>query len=362
MPAEQAEGMPGTHTGLRLGLTERIPGMRVLTWYGDDLYAAKGYELLCGRFLDGHLNWKRLGGYRPPVWRSLTRRTRLSFRLVRDGFHALAVLSSGHLIGAVPGAIVTLAPGESDCKITHRITRGTRPLHITATLDGRVFFGEYFDNAGRDEVHIYGSVDQGSSWEVAYTFPRGAIRHIHNIVYDRWENCLWILTGDDGDECRILRTSCDLTKVETVMSGNQQARAVAAVPAAEGLYFASDTPLEANHVHHLSRPGQLAILTDLPGSSIEGCRVGDSIFFTTMVEPSEVNCDQFVRIFGGRSGRSWKCLLAWEKDRWPMRFFQYGNAFLPSGENPTSCLAVSTVAVESDDLMTNVYRVEHSGG
>ena len=69
-----------------------------------------------------------------------------AFRLVRDGFHALTVTPRGTLIGAVPGAIVTLAPGQSEFVIGHRISRGTRPLHVTATPDGHTFFGEYFSN------------------------------------------------------------------------------------------------------------------------------------------------------------------------------------------------------------------------
>jgi hypothetical protein len=40
-----------------------------------------------------------------------------------------------------------------------------------------------------------------------------------------------------------------------------------------------------------------------------------------------------------------------------MKFFQYGNAFLPDGVNPTQYLAVSTVAVESDDMVTSIYWV-----
>jgi len=51
-------------------------------------------------------------------------------------------------------------------------------------------------------------------------------------------------------------------------------------------------------------------------------------------------------------------LLAWQKDRWPMRFFQYGNAFLPDGENSTPYLAVTTIAVESEDMVTSLYAVE----
>ena len=96
--------------------------------------------------------------------------------------------------------MITLRPDENRFQITHKITRGTRPLHITSIPGGNVFWGEYFDNASRDEVHIYASIDGGVKWDVAYTFPRGAIRHVHNIVHDPWGECLWLLTGDYGDE------------------------------------------------------------------------------------------------------------------------------------------------------------------
>ena len=109
----------------------------------------------------------------------------------------------------LPGAIVTLATGRDEFRVTHRILRGTRPLHIAVTPEDRLYWGEYFDNPDRDEVHVYASADQGATWDVAYTFAKGEIRHIHNIVSDAWENCLWMLTGDNGEECRILRASCD---------------------------------------------------------------------------------------------------------------------------------------------------------
>jgi len=41
----------------------------------------------------------------------------------------------------------------------------------------------------------------------------------------------------NGSECRILRVSCDFRNVDVVLSGHQQARAVALVPTPDGLYF-----------------------------------------------------------------------------------------------------------------------------
>jgi hypothetical protein len=341
----------------------RFPRLRALAWAGDTLYASRNYELVRTKILPGeipsdHQHWETVAAFNPPYWRRWTSRFNLSSRLVRDGFHALAVLPSHAMVAAVPGAIVTLRPTGTTFQITHKVTRGTRPLHITAIPTGTVFWGEYFNNASRDEVHIYASTDGGSTWIVAYTFPKGAIRHVHNIVHDPWQDCLWISTGDHGDECRILRASYDFCQVDVVLRGNQQTRSVALVPTENGLYFSSDTPVESNAIYHLDRNGRLSQLAPLSSSSIYGCRVGCNIFFSTMVEPSAANPDRFVRIFAGRDGLNWCPLLAWEKDRWPMRFFQYGNAFLPNGDNSTHYLALTTIAVESDDMITSLYAVE----
>lgn len=334
-----------------------FPRLRALAWCGDVLYASRGYELLQARMDTTGIEWKHVARYRPAWWRNLSASSRLASRFFRDGFHALAALSSGHLIAAAPGAIITLAPGESEFHVSHKVLRGTRPLHIAVTPSDQIFWGEYFDNAQRDEVHIYVSTDRGASWRVAYTFPQGAIRHVHNIVYDPWENCLWILTGDDGSECRILRASCDFKNVDVVLSGNQQARAVALVPALDGLYFSSDTPLEANHVYHLDRRGKLTELALLSSSSIYGCRVGEAIFFSTMVEPSAANVERSACVYGSLDGSQWQRLLLWNKDRWPMGWFQYGNVFLPDGENSTGLLAVTSIAVQPGDLETGLWRV-----
>jgi hypothetical protein len=358
MAAQRASATPWPEAShLTLTCVATFPRLRALAWRDDVLYAARGYNLLRAPINAGTIEWQQVARYLPAWWRNLTAASRLTFRLFRDGFHALAVLSSGHLIAAVPGAIIALAPGQSEFRLSHHMSRGTRPLHIAVIPGDHIYWGEYFDNRRRDEVHIYASTDYGINWNVAYTFPKGAIRHVHNIVYDGWENCLWILTGDDGAECRILRASCDFRNMDVVLSGNQQARSVALVPTADGLYFSSDTPLESNHVYRLDRRGNLTQGTYLSGSSIYGCHVGEAIFFSTMVEPSAVNLDRKVCLYGTPDGKQWRRALAWKKDRWPMGLFQYGNALLPDGRNTTDLLAVTTIAVNPGDLETSLWRI-----
>lgn len=358
MAAHEASPAPRPDI-LNLALVAEFTNLRVLAWHDDCLYASRGYSLLRAKMQvnPDAIEWQPVARYAPDWWRNLSARSRLTFRLVRDGFHALATLASGHMVAAVPGAIVTLAPGENEFQLSYRVLRGTRPLHITSTPDDQVFWGEYFDNPDRDEVHIYASTDRGATWHVAYTFPRGAVRHVHNIVFDEWANCLWVLTGDNGSECRILRVSCDFKNVDTVLSGHQQARSVALVPTADGVYFSSDTPLESNHVYHLDRGGNLKEIAALTSSSIYGCRAGGGVFFSTMVEPSPANLDPNVRLYGSRDGIDWVSLMQWRKDFWPMSWFQYGNAVLPDGRNTTGFLALTTIAVQDDDVKASIWRV-----
>ncbi len=333
-------------------------GLRVLAWQEDVLFASRGYQLLStkiGKDVNS-INWQLVGDFRPPRWRHLTAHHRLTARLCRDGFHALAVLPSGTLLGAVPGAIVSLAPGETEFRISHRVLRGTRPLHLTLTPHGEIYWGEYFGNANREEVHIFVSSDEGKNWEIAHTFTSRSIRHVHNIVYDRWDDRLWILTGDDGSECQILRSTRDFRNIDVVLRGNQQARSAALVVAPDFVYFSSDTPFETNHIYRMDRRGNLTTLTDLPASSISGCCVNGAIFFSTMVEPSSCNDWRHVYLYGSRNGTEWNQLLRWKKDRWPS-VFQYGNAFLADGKNTSGCLAMTTVAVDGHDFETSLWRV-----
>jgi hypothetical protein len=341
---------------LKLRPVASYRGIRVLAWAGDVLYGCRGYQIV--RLSPKRTDWEFVARFRSVWWRTLTSSASLTSRLVRDGFHALAVLDDGSMIGATPGSIVTKSAGSTRFQVSHRMLRGTRPLHITPTPSAKIYWGEYFDNRDRAEVHIYASEDQGRTWQVAHTFPAGSIRHVHNIIYDCWGDCLWILTGDEGAECQILRASCDLGSVEIVLSGNQQARAVAAIPAPDCLYLSTDTPEEKNHIYRLGRTGRVDRVGDLNGSSIYGCQAGQSFFFSTMVEPSTVNRDREVHLVGSRDGAHWQTVSRWEKDSLSMKYFQYGNAFLPDGENTTRYLAVTTVAVKQDDQTTTLWEIE----
>jgi hypothetical protein len=341
-----------------------FPDMRALLWRGHKLYAGRGYTLFEGAAegTEGaNWHWKETARFHPVWWRRLTSRQRFAYRLVRDGFHALAALASGHFVAVVPGAVITANPGEREFRVTHAILRGTRPLALAADPAGALYWGEYFDNPERDPVHVYGSRDFGQSWFIAYTFPERTIRHVHNIVYDKWADCFWMVTGDYERECRIIRVSRDWKNVDVVVSGTQQYRVVSVVPAEDAVYMATDTALEPNCIYAFDRAASLTPLAPITSSSLCGCRVGRAIFFSTTIEPSDVNPSREATVFM-LEGQQWNPVLSWRKDRLPMKYFQYGNVILPGGENSSGLLAVTPIAVEGADLVTSLWRLPAGPG
>lgn len=344
-------------SNLQLTPLGRFPGKRVLTWHGKVLYASNRYKLLRWDPEDGGSGWAEVAQFRPGLMRRLSATTRLGYRLHRDGFHALEVLPDGSLVAVLPKAIAMARPGSREFEVTCRVQRGTRPLTLAATPQGSIYWGEYFDNRDHAAVHVYGSQDAGHTWDVVYTFPAGTIRHIHSITYDPFDNSLWVLTGDDSHECRIIRATCDWSTVDTVLAGNQQARAVTLVPTLEGLYFATDTPLETNYIYRLERRGNLERLSSISGSNFWSCKVGQGIFFSAAVEPSPGNDYPFACLYGSTGGEGWLKLLEWRKDPWPMRLFQYGNIILPRGINDSNILAATGFAVRGEDLVMHAWRV-----
>ena len=344
-----------TGSALHLAPIGRFPRRRALTWHGDALYVADRYSLW--RWFPATRRWDFVARYRADWSRLASSSTRLGARLRRDGFHALAVLPDGSLVAVLAKTIALCPPGEAEFRPTWRVRRGTRPLNLALVPGGAIYWGEYLDNPGRHEVHVYGSHDGGRTWDVVYTFPAGTIRHVHSITYDPYRDHLWVCTGDYGDECRILRAASDWTSVEPCLDRGQQARTVRPVPMPGGLFFATDSELEQNYVYCLGPDGRLDQLCPTGGPSTWGCQVGSSLFFSTHVEPSKAVQDRCAALYGSPEGGEWRRLLAWRKDPWHETLFQFGNIVLPAGHNETNILAATGVAVRKEDGVMHVWSL-----
>lgn len=220
----------------------------------------------------------------------------------------------------------------------------SNPLNFCS--DGKsVYWGDYGDNASSDTVNIY-RVNSLQKVEIVYSFPKGTIRHIHNIVWDKVHNRYFILTGDLEEKSGIYVADSDWKEVKPVIIGSQQYRAVVAFPCGDGLIYATDSVAEENNIY-LLQYGEVSVLAPFPGSCIYGTETRDYYVFSSTVEPPEGR--GFFNMFTYKLGAGIQDrnahlvlvrkndlqvqeVLKVKKDIWPMKLFQYGALIFPKGQ------------------------------
>lgn len=281
-------------------------------------------------------------------------------RMLRAHVYRMRVLSNGNMVLVFRGGIYTLIKGEDRARLTFAVKKGSRPVSLAVSKEGRAVFGEYWSNPRREEVNIYGSDDFGRAWQVIYTFPRGSIRHVHGITYDRWEDCFWICSGDSDGECCLFRATTDFRKVETVLKGGQKNRFYSIYADKDFLIMANDTPVEKNYIYiYDKKTGKLQGDQAIENSSFYHCVVNGRIFVSTNAEPSDINDIMYSHVwYKDRLGQKWQRVLSFPTDFYsridrmplmPNGLFQLPNVFFPDGENTSDTLACYLTGLKGYD-------------
>lgn len=305
--------------------------LRVLHADGDVVHASSGLDLL--RSDDGGARFRVLARHDVGALDRTLARTPIAARLLRAGFHGLQPLPSGDAIAIVRGALLLHRQGEERLDVVHQVTRGTRPLGVCLAPSGRLYFGEYFSNGERGEVHVYGSHD-GRAWEVAYTFPANSIRHVHGIWADAYRDGVWVLTGDDDHESGVYFTGDDFRTLDPVATGSQRARAVVVLPTPDGLIVPTDTPREPNVIQMMDTDtGRLEPVASVPGSVFSGARTAGLLAISTTVEKSDVNLDPRAALLVSEDGTRWTTVARCMRDL-PMLRDRRGYLQLPTLQLP----------------------------
>lgn len=221
---------------------------------------------------------------------------------------------------------------EKDSKVFNKvfsIPRGSRPLNLCFAPSGAIYFGEYFANMDKEEVHIYGSKDGGYTWNVVYTFPEGNINHVHGLFYDKYTSKIWFCTGDRENECIIGYTEDEFKTINEVFRGDQEYRTCNLFFYPEYIVFGTDSQYIQNQIKKFDRKTlEIVPLQDIQGTAIKGGQVGDVSFLSTTVEPSEVNKDMYSHLWVSKDGINWEEKYKAKKD-WLPAIFQFGSIEFP---------------------------------
>ena len=224
---------------------------------------------------------------------------------------------------------------------------GNKPGHqgICVTPDGTLFFGEYTLNMKREnDTHLYRSIDGGRSFQIILTLRKSEVRHIHFIKYDPYEKCVWLGTGDEDRENRLMRSFDNGDTWETVGEGSQDWRAIGICFDEYCLTWGTDAGSvpNQNHIIRMDREtNMISIIADAE-AHVMGCGSfkDGRVFISTGVEGGENEKDRYARLKTIENGKI-KEMLKYKKDLFPF-ILQYGVIRFPLGTENTDRVVYTT--------------------
>ena len=262
------------------------------------------------------------------------------------------------------------------------VSKGSRPLNIVRVngvngFDDGLYYGEYFDNAYRGEVSVK-QIFAKDREKIVYTFPPNTIYHVHNLLPDKSNQCVWVFTGDLDNESGIWKATNNFSKVEPVKIGSQLYRACVAFIVPEGILYVTDSQEETNYICLLyEEDGEYKVrkIQEISGPVIYGTKYRDGYCFSTTVEPAIVKKysrkemlrylltlkkgkgvkDYKSHLYLGSLKNGFRDVYSAKKDLFPMGLFQFGALKFPETNNlnisKLVLYQISTVKHDMDTLI-----------
>ena len=271
---------------------------------------------------------------------------RLPRQLLRQGLHHLVPLPNGDIFVTAKKTSYVVSK-EGIVKNTFAGYLGNKPGHqgVCVTPDGMIFFGEYTLNMKREnDTHLYRSVDGGITFQVVLTLKKNDVRHIHFVKYDPYEKCIWLGTGDENRENKLMRSYDNGETWETVGEGSQDWRAIGVCFDKDYLTWGTDAGSvpDQNHIIRMDREtNKISIIANAEGPC-HGCGSfkDGRIFISTGVEGGENEKDRHARLKTIVSGKE-KDVMKYKKDIFPL-ILQYGVIRFPLGTENTDRVVYTT--------------------
>lgn len=310
---------------------------------GHRLLASHGAQIV--ESMNGGASWAPVCSLPIPALQRVWASSPLVRRALRAGIHHVVEVSE-RLIVFASSRIYVFNRHAGFFNPTPSLIEGSRPLAVCDS-NGTLYYGQYCGNPDRNPVHILRSTDGGSTWSSACVLPD--VRHIHGVFHDPVENALWVTTGDENAESRILMSRDGLRTFTVVAAGTQQTRAVQLLFTDEHVYFGSDSPRERNHIYRIRRSDRsITRLVEVDGSVFYGSASSLGLFFSTACEPSRVNSERSATLWHSPDGEHWSAVMSFRKDLLPSKLFQYGQILFPRGQQPEGRIWITPFATTMD--------------
>lgn len=235
------------------------------------------------------------------------------------------------------------------------IGTGVLPSGLLLTRKGRVLIGEYWGNSGFEEVNVYASDDRGRNWARVYRFERGAIRHIHGIQQDAYDGSIWMCTGDDGNQAKILRTNEEFKNVTVLQENSQQFRTTGLVLDDQHVCWGTDTSQQdVRGIYRADKEMQrIEKLSEITGTILMTCTLENRLMVMSESRDHDGAQDDSINIYLIRDGSTVKKITLDRRKTYHL-FKNYSWARLARG-GALSSLYLTLLNVEKYNGMLLVF-------
>lgn len=266
-------------------------------------------------------------------------------------------LDEKRVLFAYRGRVYLVDLLNKEIKPVLNIDKGKRPLFFCHVKEGNhrtkagIYYGDYCGNPDKEPINILYVDPETFEKRVVYTFEKGKVNHIHNVVFDEDRDCIWVFSGDFGDAAAIWRTNDSFKTLECVLKGDQDYRADVVTIFEGDIWYATDAPFAPNHLMRLYEIGgewMIEKVAPLNGPVIYGGRMGDKLVFSTDVESDGIYKNRFEALTSRKLGngikdynayvyafdlktKELKVIYQCKKDILPFVVFQFGAIMFPGG-------------------------------
>ena len=283
---------------------------------------------------------------------------RLLRQLLRIGIHHLVLLKNENILVVLKKRTLIIDKyGNIISKFSEY--KGNKPSHrgVCITPDGTVFLGEYSLNLKREnDTRLFRSTDNGNYFNCILTFPQNEVCHIHFIQWDKYENCLWLGTGDKDHECKLLKSIDNGDTWQTIGAGSQMWRSVGISCTEDALYWGTDAGSvpDKNYIIRMDRRTcKVEKLMELEGPCHGNVVLDDdTVFVSTGVEGGENEKDRIARLRKvSRNGI--ELIHEAQKDIFPL-ILQYGVMRFPIGMESTHKIIFTEYALKKGGEVVHI--------
>jgi len=327
---------------------------KILCLNVDKLFTTRGYSI--GKYSQNGKRIAYVGDLKDPKYAKFAGH-KLSRRLLRAEVTSLYELHDGSIMAVAKKGLFKSSTEGGDLQKVFAMPRGSKPLNLCILPNGHIFFGEYFQNMEKDAVNIYGSMDNGMTWQVVYSFSKGSVNHVHGLFHDSYTQRMWVLTGDRENECIIGYTDDEFKSFYEMLRGGQEYRSCQLFFYENFIVYATDSQYIENEIRAIKRDTlEIITLAKIQGSAIKGGQTGNVSYLSTTIEPSEVNRDKYAYIWVTKDGQHWQEVIKAKKDCWPA-IFQFGTFEFPQNAYHNGKLWFSGRALKGFDNKSSYIEI-----